>query len=456
MAGKNKNWSFYRTNLATTTSEPMLNLQRLNIMIHLQDTLNLPTAGLSGFEAPLTEDEAALQQMVHRFARDVMRPAGRELDRMSPIDAIAPESPYWAVMMEAAGLGLDPALMAQIDSPMARAESLIGEELGWGDAGLAVSIAAASFPLEMARAAGNQELIDLCAGKIGCWLITQPDRGSDAATLYQEEIVPHTQQPKGNLTARFKGDEIILNGQCSAWVSNGAIAQIALCYVAADYGQGFDMEDGRTHGTAVIVPLDLPGVSKGKPLDKIGQRSLPQGEIYFDNVRVPKRFAVCEPDTFHANMAAAWSYAGTHMCQVFVGVARAAFELALAYCHERKQGGVPIIEHQMTRLRIGDMLRRVEMSRATARRTLAFARFSPQGHPYITAQGKVSVTEQAMKVTHEALQLFGGNGTSREYPIEKLFRDTRSALIEDGENYILTMRLGILASKLYQSGWTQD
>jgi len=69
---------------------------------------------------------------------------------------------------------------------------------------------------------------------------------------------------------------------------------------------------------------------------------------------------------------------------------------------------------------------------------------------------EVSVTEEAMKVVHEAFQLFGGNGTTREYPIEKLFRDTRSALIEDGENYMLTMRLGILASRLYQEGWTRN
>lgn len=425
-------------------------------MIHLQQSVNLPSAGLSGFEAPLTEDETALQQTVHRFARDVLRPVGRELDRMSAEDVVSAESPYWSVMMEAANLGLDPALLAEVDSPMARAESLVGEELGWGDAGLAVSIAAASFPLEMARAAGNRELIELCEGKIGCWLITQPDRGSDAVMLYPEELPKGASQNRGNLLARVTNDEIILNGQCSAWVSNGAVAQVALCYVAADYGDGFDKGDGMTHGAAVIVPLDLPGVSRGKPLDKIGQRALPQGEIYFDDVRVPKRFAVALRDEFHANVASAWSYAGTHMCQVFTGVARSAFELALAYVHERKQGGAPLIEHQMTRLRIGDMLRRVEMARAVARRSLAFARRSPQTHPFVTAQGKVGVTEEAMKVVHEAFQLFGGNATSREYPIEKIYRDTRVALIEDGENYVLTMRLGQLASRLYQDGWARD
>ncbi|WP_373080720.1 acyl-CoA dehydrogenase family protein [Zhongshania sp.] len=425
-------------------------------MIHLTDTLSLPSVSLSGFDSPLTEDEVALQSMVHRFARDVMRPIGRELDAMSPEDVIAAQSPYWSAMQEAAALGLDPGLLAQIDSPAGRVESLIGEELGWGDAGLAVSIAAGSFPLEMAKASGKQELIDLCEGKIGCWVITQPDRGSDSINLYTKEMHPGTTQVKGNLTAKVQGDEIVINGQCAAWVSNGAVAQVALCYIAADYGDGFERDDCLTNGSAIIVPLDLPGVSRGRPLDKIGQRALPQGEIYFDNVRVPKRFAVAGKDDYHANLAATWSYAGTHMCQVFTGVARSAFELALAYCHERKQGGVPLMEHQLTRFRIGDMLRRLEMTRASARRTLEFARFSPQKHPHVTAQGKVSVTEEAMKIVHEAFQLFGANGTSKEYPIEKIYRDTRSALIEDGENYMLTVRLGLTASMLYQEGWTQD
>jgi len=187
----------------------------------------------------------------------------------------------------------------------------------------------------------------------------------------------------------------------------------------------------------------------------MGQRSLPQGEIYFDNVRVPKRFAVALRDEYYGNMASAWSYAGTHMSQVFTGVARAAFEHALQYCHERRQGGQRLIDHQLTRWRLGDMLRRVELCRSVARRSLAYARLSPQSHPYVTASAKVTVTQEAMKIADEALQLFGGSGTSREYPVEKLYRDARLALIEDGENYVLTMRLGVLAEQLYAEGWSQ-
>lgn len=429
-------------------------------MIHLYKSTALPLAGLSGFETPLGEEENAIQQTVHRFARDVMRPIGRQLDRMTPEEVIAPGSPFWTAMFEGAQLGLDPRLIAQFPPEMAvRIESLVGEELGWGDPGLAVAMGVATAPLMMAHAVGNQELIDMCTNKVGCWMNTQPDRGSDAAILQREELGAGGRQPVGNVTAKVGADEIVINGQSSAWISNGTVAQVALAYMAADYGDGFygtGEKSTFTIGIGMIIPLDLPGISRGKPLDKIGQRALPQGEIYFDNVKVPKRFAIAQQDDYLGNLASTWSYAGTHMSQVFVGAARAAFELALAYCHERKQGGIPLIDHQMTQLRLGDMLRRLEMARAVARRSLAYARMSPQSHPYVTAQAKVSVTEEAMKITHEAMQLLGGNATTREYPIEKMFRDVRSALIEDGENYVLTSRLGILAGKLYQNGWTRE
>jgi alkylation response protein AidB-like acyl-CoA dehydrogenase len=308
----------------------------------------------------------------------------------------------------------------------------------------------------MAQAAGNQELIDLCTGKIGCWMVTQPDRGSDVGTMYANEWPAGAPGNKGNLTAAVSGDEIVINGQCAAWVSNGAVAQVALCYIAADYGDGYLREDQLANGLAAIVPLDLPGVSKGAPLDKTGQRPLPQGEVYFDNVKIPRRFAIAEQEGYYGNISSAWSYAGTLMCQVFTGVARSAFELALAYAHERKQGGVKLIEHQLTRYRLAEMGRRVEMARAMARRSLAYARTSPKTHAYVTAQGKVNVTEQAMEVVGEAFRMFGGNATSREYPIEKIYRDTCSALIEDGENYVLSMRMGGLLSQLYENGWTQN
>ncbi|TJY58394.1 acyl-CoA dehydrogenase [Sinimarinibacterium sp. CAU 1509] len=426
--------------------------------MRLSKELKLPSISMTGFETPLSTEELAIQNSVHLFAKNVLRPLGQELDKLSAEEVIAPGSPYYSVFAEAAKLGLDSSLLEQLPPEMAvRVESLIGEEMGWGDPGLAISLAAAGFPLEMARAVGNQELMDLCAGKIGCWMITHPNKGSDVTTYdVQRDWAKGAPGNKGNMLATVGKDEIVINGQCSAWVSNGAVAQVALGYLGADYGDGYFAEDGRPNGVAAIIPLDLPGVSKGKPLRKIGQRSLPQGEIYFDNVKIPKRFAVALKDEYYGNHTSAWSYAGTHMGQTFTGVARAAFEMALQYVHERKQGGDLLINHQLTRFRIGDMLRRVELCRGVARRSLAYARMTPEGHAYATASAKVTITQEAMKVVDEAMQLYGGAGTSLEYPIEKLFRDTRAALIEDGENNLLTMRLGFLAQQLYAEGWAQN
>lgn len=426
-------------------------------MLTLKSELTLPDVGLTGFETPLSEEEAAIQGVVHQFARDVMRPLGQELDKMSAEDVCAAGSPYWSIFEEAAKLGLDPDFFAQFDPAVAiRLESMIGEEMGWGDAGLAVSLTVNNFPLAMAASVGNEELVELSTGKVGCWMITHPDKGSDVGAFdMQREWVPGQQGNKGSMFARVGDDEIVINGQCSAWVSNGAVAQVALAYLSADYGDGYFDADGRPHGVAVIIPLDLPGVSRGKPLEKIGQRSLPQGEVYFDNVKIPKRFAVALQDEYYGNVASAWSFAGTHMSQMFTGVARSAFEHALQYCNERKQGGQLLVDHQLTRYRLGDMMRRVELCRAVARRSLAYARLSPSGHPWATASGKVTVTEEAEKVVAEAFRLFGGNGTTLEYPIEKLVRDVRSALIEDGESHILTTRLGFLCQQLYEDGWSQ-
>ncbi|HEV2598870.1 acyl-CoA dehydrogenase family protein [Sphingopyxis sp.] len=424
-------------------------------MIPLKTVLTLPAVGLSGFETPLTEEEEAIQGSVHRFAKDVMRPLGRELDRMSAQDVIAPGSPYYSLFGEYAKLGLDPALLAELPPETAiRTEALIGEELGWGDAGLAISLGVAGVPQSVAAAAGKQELVELCEGKIGCWIVTQPDRGSDTQVLDMPREWPAGQAGNiGNLTAKVIGDEIVINGQCSAWVSNGAVAQVGLIQIVCDYGDGYTGKDGLPNFLVAVVPLDAPGVSKGKPLEKIGQRSLPQGEIYFDNVRLPRRFAVTEEESAYAVGCSSWSYLGTYMGQVFTGVARGAFEMALQYCHERRQGGRLLIDQQMTRLRLGDMLRRVEVARAVSRRALAYARQSPLTHPYYTASAKVTATEEAMMVVDEAFRLFGGVGTTHEYPIEKLVRDTKSALIEDGENRVLTMRFGLLAQQLYAAGW---
>ena len=137
------------------------------------------------------------------------------------------------------------------------------------------------MPIRAALGSGQQELIDMCIGKLGCWCATQPDRGSDGLNLYKEERFPGSVANAGNLRARFTADEIIINGQSSAWVSNGAVAQVALLDISADYGHGLLDEEGNSHGCNIIVPLDTKGISRGRPLEKLAQAALAPGRDLF-------------------------------------------------------------------------------------------------------------------------------------------------------------------------------
>src|SRR6202007_3038543 len=123
---------------------------------------------------------------------------------------------------------------------LARIQSIVIEEFGWGDVGLTVSLAAASFPNLLAKRIGNQELVDLTAGKVGAWVASQPDRGSDGTMLYPAERHARAAHGnKGNLTAKIRGGDIVINGQSSAWISNGAVAQVPILTIVADSGDGF-------------------------------------------------------------------------------------------------------------------------------------------------------------------------------------------------------------------------
>jgi alkylation response protein AidB-like acyl-CoA dehydrogenase len=127
---------------------------------------------------------------------------------------------------------------------------------------------------------------------------------------------------------------------------------------------------------------------------------------------------------------------------MFIGVARAAYEHALAYAHERKQGGVPIIQHQNVRYRLFHMFRKVEAARAMVLRAMEFNACAPRVAFQASAAAKVTATQTALEVANEALQIFGANGLTKEYPMEKLLRDARAGLIADGCNEVLALKGG--------------
>lgn len=393
----------------------------------------------TGFEEPMSETKRQIVELARRFAEEVMRPAGAELDRMTPEHVIEPGSAYWTALERHRDLGFDQA--DSLDLPLGDLidlKSMLYEEMGRGNSGLAIAIGAGGLGRLMARRWGRADLLEAFpATMLGCWGITEPAAGSDMLDWDRHTADPTGTPERPSLIARLAGDKVILNGQKSAWVSNGVTAQFCTLFTTFDRGQGRE-------GINIYVPLDLPGVSRGKPLDKMGQRALPQGEIFFNDVEVPARFIAAGPDQYADAVYDTLCEANAGMGACFIGVARAAYEHALAYAHERKQGGVPIIRHQNVRYRLFHMLRRIEAARALSRRIYRFNELSGLRALQASIASKVTGTQLAFEIASEALQIFGGNGMTRAYPLEKLLRDARAAMIEDGCNELLAIKGGSL------------
>ena len=388
----------------------------------------------------LTGEDLDMKREAHAFAGEVMRPVSRELDLLSAEEAIAPGSPFWMFLGNAYGLGYHTLLMpeeygGQGLSPVQM--NLVFEELGWGGAGLGTAIGATCVPFFAACLTGDDELIeelvvpfcDCTDGSIiGCWGITEPNHGSDY--IAREEFF---RDPgiRNDLQAMRDGDGWVLNGQKSAWVSCGTIATHGLLFCQVDRSLGM------AGGGICICPLGLEGVSRGKPLEKIGLRDLNQGEIFFDNVRIPARYMFCEPDFYPEMLELILASANATLGIGSVGLARAAFEEALTYSKERVQGGVPIIEHRSVRQRLFAMFTKVETCRCLSRAVIELNFNLSPPIPEYSLAAKTMCTQLAFEVANEAVQILGGYGLSRDGYVEKIFRDTRSALIGDGNNEVL-------------------
>ena len=390
---------------------------------------------LIDLDVDLSDEERKVRDTVHKFAAEVMRPAGIALDRLpDPEEVIAPRSILWEVFKKYRALGLEAYMDPRSDLPplqRARLRYIVAEELGWGDAGLAISFGVASFPRMMAQLSGKPELIERFGNpnSIGCWGGTEPHHGSDLI-IFADKLGTSA-YGKPDCIARKDGDFFVISGQKAAWVSNGTIASATALFCAVDMG------DGPKGSGGFIVPLDVPGVTRGKPLNKIGQRALNQGEIFFDDVRVPADYLVLGPEMFAFATDAVLSQANSGMGCTFVGVAQAALDLAVDYAKQRVQGGVPIFEHQSVKARLFEMFRKVEAARSLSRRVMLYNTLTVPPQLQYAVASKVTATSTAFEVASGALQIFGGNGLSKEYPIEKLLRDARASMIEDGCNEVL-------------------
>ncbi len=396
----------------------------------------------------LTETQQTLKQEIHRFAAEIARPASLELDTLAdPQAVIDADSPLWQVYRK--HYELERHLMAMPEdlggaNLMGLDAHIVAEEMGWGAADFAISLGAAAMPFSTALLAaqmtGNQRVIDEIvmpyvrdreAKVIGCWAITEPQHGSDCLAVGIGDV--NDERTAFDTRGRRDGDDWLICGAKAAWVSNGTIASHAMLHFAVDRSKGM------AASAIAIVPLDLPGVSRGKPLNKLGQRALNQGEVYLDDVRIPKEYVIVEPELYvlAADMVLATANGGMGAC--FTGLARAAYEEAMGYCKQRVQGGKLLCEHQLVQRKLFDMFVKVESARQLSRAALTYNATAMPPLSRLGIAAKVYCTEVAFQVASDAVQLFGGMGLSKGCLVEKLFRDARSALIEDGANDMLAL-----------------
>ncbi len=392
----------------------------------------------------ITDEEVALKESVHRFCKEVLRPASLELDKIpDPENVIKQGSVFWDVMKKAYELGYHAATIPEEYGGLGLGPletHIFLEELGWASAEFAIGLGASSFPFLAAATSTDADLIesmvkpftgDKKARYVGCWAITEPGHGSDS-------LMPGTAEFSDpgisfDTTARRDGDDWVISGQKSSWVSNGIIATHALTFLTIDASRGME------GGGVAVVPLDLPGVSRGRSLDKMGQRSLNQGEVVFDGVRIPRNHMIAEPDGYPFMMNATLALANAAIGTIFTGVARAAYEEALDYSKVRIQGGKPLCEHQWIQQKLFEMFTKVESARSLSRAAIIYNTETLPPALELSIASKVHCTKIAFEVAHDAVQLFGSYGLSKGYPIEKIFRDARASLIADGCNEVLAL-----------------
>jgi alkylation response protein AidB-like acyl-CoA dehydrogenase len=401
----------------------------------------------------LGDDEHLLREQAHRVAVEVIRPAAWALDRMTPAERIAPGSPFFSTMATLKQLGyhrffLPPEAGGPPERLPALTQSVVLEELGWGSLGLATAFLVDMLPVISISNFGCDELksdlmqpwVDDETGAFhGCWAITEPDHGSDFIGMRDPDAASYG---RAQLTAEPVDGGWVLRGQKSAWVSSGPIATHAAVHAQA--GRDGDL----AHSLFAVVDLDDPGIRRGPPADMMGVRDDPQGEIFFDEVFLPERNVLVPPGPLYPAFGdQLLCLTSSVISNVAVGVARAAFEEALHHARTRTQGGGPISRHKNIQLTLYAMFERVETARAYSRTALAYTQANLPGatpealgaSPRHARAAQIFAKRTAYEVAHDALQVFGAQGLSRDSLIEKLFRDTRSLLIEDGTLEVLAI-----------------
>jgi acyl-CoA dehydrogenase len=392
-------------------------------------------APVSDFSLDLSEDVLQVQKWVHEFAETVVRPAASEWDEKE-------EFP-WPVVQEAARNGLYSFdfMASTLADPTGLMLVVAMEELFWGDAGIGLSVFGSG--LAAAGIGGNgtpeqiMEWVPQCYGtpddvKLGAFCVSEPDAGSDVSSLRTRAVYDAV------------ADEWVLNGT-KAWITNGGIANVHVVVATVD-------PTLKAKGQAsFVIPAGTKGLSMGQKYLKHGIRASHTAEVVMDDVRLPGRMLLGGKEKLDAKLAKAREQLHTGESQpamatfeatrpavaaMAVGVARAAFEYSLEYAKERHAFGRPIIMNQAIAFMLADMKMDIDASRLLVHRAAWMAR---NGKKFLNAEGsmsKLKASETAVRVTEQAIQILGGYGYTREYPVERWHRDAKIFTIFEGTSEI--------------------
>ncbi len=389
----------------------------------------------------LTEDQLELQKWVHEFAATVVRPAAAEYDEREDFP--------WPVLQEAAKIGL---YSLDFFATQWFDESGLGipitmEELFWGDAGIGLAIVGTTLAAASLTANGTEEQVGqwvpamfgtMAEPKVAAFCSSEPDAGSDVGAMRTRAVYDE------------KTDEWVLDG-VKTWATNGGIADIHVVTAVVD-------PELRTRGHAsFIVPPGTPGIAQGQKFLKHGIRASHTAEVVLDGCRVPANCLLGGRDKLEERLAraregssggrsqpsmATFERTRPGVAAQAIGVARAAYDYALDYAKLRVQFGRPIIENQAIAFMLADMKTRIDAARLLVWRAAWMAR---TGQEFTAAEGSMSklvAGETAVRVTEQAMQILGGNGYTRDYPVERMHRDAKIFTIFEGTSEIQRLVMG--------------
>jgi acyl-CoA dehydrogenase len=363
----------------------------------------------------LTDEQRALRDLARKFAQKEMVPVAREYDQSG-------EFP-WPVVRKAHEIGLINATVPEEyggGGLGSLEDCLIGEEMAAGCMGIAAGILANTLATTPIVLAGTEEqkrtfLTPLCAEpRLGAFALTEPGSGSDAASI--------------TTRAHRAGDEYVLNGS-KRFITNGGVASLYIIFATLN-------PELRHKGIcAFVVPRETPGLSVGKEEDKMGQRASNTTEVILEDAAVPAFNRLGEEGEGFKVAMRTLDYSRAGIASTALGVARAAMEAAIAYAKERVQFGRPIAGFQAIQFMLADMAIKIETARLMCWKA-AWLIDHGQPNRLDSAIAKCYASDIAMQVTTDAVQVFGGYGYIKEYPVEKYMRDAKLIQIYEGTNQI--------------------